>query len=131
MRIVNIFYVLLGFAALGLGIVGIILPLLPSTPFLLLAGFCFAKGSNRFHTRLLNTWFYKKYMLDFSKTRAITIKAKLRICMAASILVAIPFMFTPFWIMRIIIFCVLAFKWYFFIFRIKTFIIRGSSCNSG
>ena len=55
------FYILFGFIALGLGTVGIILPLLPTTPLILLACFCFAKGSDRFHRRLLNTWFYKKH----------------------------------------------------------------------
>ena len=120
MRTANIFYVLLGLIALGLGIVGIVLPLLPTTPLLLVACFCFAKGSNRFHYWIVNTWFYKKYLSDFAKARVMTIKTKLSICITATILVAVPFILTPFWIMRLIIFFVLAFKWYFFIFRIKT-----------
>ena len=120
MTLANLFYVLLGFTALGLGIAGIVLPLLPTTPFLLMACFCFSKGSNHFHHWIVNTWFYKKHLSDFAKTRAMTIGKKLSVCITASVLVAIPFILTPFWVVRLIIFCVMAFKWYFFIFRIKT-----------
>ena len=120
MKTVNLLYIFLGFISLALGIAGIVLPLLPTSPFLLLACFCFAKGSSRFYHWLLNTWFYKKYLSEFTKTRAMTVRTKLSICITASVLVAVPFIFAPFWIVRLIIFCVLAFKWYFFIFRIKT-----------
>ena len=120
MRISNLCYVLLGLIAFGLGVIGIVLPLLPTTPLLLGACFCFAKGSNRFHQWIVNTWFYKKYLNGFAKTRAMTIRAKLSVCISASVLVSIPFILAPFWAVRLIIFSVLAFKWYVFIFRIRT-----------
>ena len=119
-KIIQGFYILSGFLALSLGIAGIILPLLPTSPLILLACFCFAKGSNRFHQWLINTRFYKKYLQDFADTRAMTLKTKLSVCITASILVSIPFILTPFWIVRLIILFVLAFKWYYFIFKIKT-----------
>lgn len=46
-------WVIFGFAALGLGLVGIALPLLPTVPFLLLAAFFFARSSERLHNWLI------------------------------------------------------------------------------
>lgn len=43
-----------GVLCVGVGVVGIVMPLLPATPFLLLAAFCFARGSPRLHDWLVN-----------------------------------------------------------------------------
>lgn len=48
----KILYILIGCISLGLGIIGVILPILPTVPFMLLAAFCFAKSSER-----LDGWF--------------------------------------------------------------------------
>ena len=47
-------YLAAGLASLALGFVGIFLPLLPTTPFVLLAAFCFARGNPAWEARLLN-----------------------------------------------------------------------------
>ena len=52
-RPVRVLFNVAGIVALGLGLVGIFLPLLPTTPFVLLAAACFARGSERFHQWLL------------------------------------------------------------------------------
>ncbi|PTQ87776.1 YbaN family protein [Nitrosomonas ureae] len=51
--IVRILYLSAGFLALLLGALGAVLPVLPTTPFVLLAAACFARGSERFHRKLL------------------------------------------------------------------------------
>ncbi|HEU4854796.1 MAG TPA: YbaN family protein [Nitrosospira sp.] len=52
-RVVRSLYLAAGFAALILAVAGIVLPVLPTTPFVLLAAACFARSSKHFHDRLL------------------------------------------------------------------------------
>ena len=51
---IRFFFMIMGWASLGLGLVGIFMPLLPTTPFLLLAAFCFQRSSKRLHDWLIN-----------------------------------------------------------------------------
>ena len=55
-------YLTIGFISLGLGIIGIPLPILPTTPFLLLSMACFAKSSKRFEKWLYKTKLYQTYV---------------------------------------------------------------------
>ena len=53
-QLIRFFWLVGGFLSLAAGIVGIVVPLLPTTPFLLLAAFCFARGSERLHNWLVH-----------------------------------------------------------------------------
>lgn len=55
----KIVFVTLGCISLALGVVGIVLPILPTVPFFLLTAFCFAKSSERLHSWFLSTRMYK------------------------------------------------------------------------
>lgn len=57
----------LGFLSLGIGVVGIFVPILPTTEFVMLAAFLFAKSSPRFHKWLLETKVYKTYVQPFKE----------------------------------------------------------------
>ena len=65
-----------GTFSLGLGIVGILLPLLPTTPFLLLAAACYARSSERFYHWLLNNRWFGNYLKNYWERKAIPLKVK-------------------------------------------------------
>ena len=65
-----------GFACVGLGLLGIFLPLLPTTPFLLLAAACFARSSPRFHAWLLANRTFGPLIHQWEKNRTIPRKTK-------------------------------------------------------
>ena len=66
----------LGLLAMGLGIVGLVLPLLPTTPFMLLAAACFAKSSPHLHGWLVGHRIFGPAIRDWRDYRAISPKAK-------------------------------------------------------
>jgi uncharacterized protein len=67
---------ILGSFALVLAVLGIFLPLLPTTPFLLLASACYARGSPRLHQWLRNHRSFGKYLRDFEDGRGIPLRGK-------------------------------------------------------
>ncbi len=68
--------IVVGWVSVILGVVGIFLPLLPTTPFLLLATICFSKSSKRFHDWLLNQPHLGNYIRMYLEGRGIPMKAK-------------------------------------------------------
>ncbi|MDU5262158.1 MAG: YbaN family protein [Clostridium celatum] len=119
-KVKKYFYITLGFIALGLGLVGVILPILPTTPFLLLTSFCFAKGSERFHVWFTNTNIYKKHLESFVKERAMTLKQKVVLLSFVNFMLAFPLILVDVLPMRITIIVLIIIKLYYFIFRVKT-----------
>ncbi|MCQ9120410.1 YbaN family protein [Rodentibacter pneumotropicus] len=113
-------YILLGFISLALGIIGIFLPLLPTTPFLLLTLFFFAKGSERLETWFLSTSIYQKHLKSFNERRAMSKKTKMAILAFATSMLLIGFYFTPSVVGRSIIAALIIVKYWFFLFWIKT-----------
>jgi uncharacterized membrane protein YbaN (DUF454 family) len=67
---------ILGCFFVGLGIAGIILPLVPATPFLLLASACFLRGSDRLHDWLMGHRLMGPYLRNFKEHRAMPLQAK-------------------------------------------------------
>ena len=69
-------WTILGSLFLGLGILGAFLPLLPTTPFLLLSAACYARGSERFYNWLLNNRWFGNYISNYREGRGITWRLK-------------------------------------------------------
>ena len=111
-------YIILGIIFLGVGIIGIVLPVLPTTPFILLASFCLAKGSDRINNRFKKTKIYREYILNF-KENGLTKKQKIRIVFTADLMLLASGYFVNNFHVRIFLFCLALIKTAV-IFRIKT-----------
>ncbi|MEL6647506.1 MAG: YbaN family protein [Pseudomonadota bacterium] len=70
------FWLFLGLMSVGFGILGVVLPLLPTVPFILLAAFCFARSSERLHIWLVTHPTFGPLIKDWEKNGAIRPKAK-------------------------------------------------------
>ena len=113
-------WIIAGFLFLGLGLLGVALPILPTTPFVIVSVFCFAKGSDRMHRWLLSTKLYQKHVKKFNETRTMTLKSKIVILGFASSMLIAGFYFSKNIYARIIIILLICIKYYVFIFKIKT-----------
>ena len=76
-RLKKAFFTVIGTIFLGLGAVGIVLPILPTTPFLLLSAACYLKGSERMHRWLLNNKIFGSYIKNYRDGKGISARGKI------------------------------------------------------
>lgn len=113
-------YVTVGLIAFVLGAIGVIIPILPTTPFLLLASFCFVRGSEKFNNWFVSTEIYKKHLESFVKEKAMTMKQKVCILAFADTMLAIPIIFVDNLHVKIFLVLLVVIKLYYFTFNIRT-----------
>ncbi|WP_415881799.1 YbaN family protein [Neptuniibacter sp. QD72_48] len=94
--IVRTLYLIAGFICVLLGLIGVILPLLPTTPFLLVAAFCFSRSSERLHQALLQNKLFGKIIQDWEKDGVIPLKAKWLATVMMLAMVSYPLIFKTF-----------------------------------
>ncbi|HXV06636.1 MAG TPA: YbaN family protein [Burkholderiales bacterium] len=94
---VRVLLVLAGTAFVALGIAGAFLPVLPTTPFLLLAAACYARASTRFYNGLLNSRMFGPTIREWQRYRSIRYRTKLTAIalMAVTLSISIAFFVTP------------------------------------
>ncbi|MDY5059783.1 YbaN family protein [Staphylococcus simulans] len=78
----------IGLISAIVGFIGIVVPLLPTTPFLLLAAVCFSRSSERFNRWLVSTKVYGEYVESFKRDRGFTLKKKFKILLSLYIVIA-------------------------------------------
>ena len=118
-KIINLICVVLGCLFMAIGVIGIVLPILPTTPFFLLAAFLFAKGSEKFHKWFINTGLYKKYIDQAINKKEMTIKSKVKMMLTLAVVFVAGFYFSPIWHAKVLIAVIALGHLYYFLFKIK------------
>ncbi|MCL5877899.1 MAG: YbaN family protein [Candidatus Bathyarchaeota archaeon] len=75
-KVTKALWLVAGLICVGLGTIGMVLPLLPTTPFLLAAAACFCKSSTRMYNWLLNNKWFGEYIRNYKEGRGLPIKTK-------------------------------------------------------
>lgn len=115
----KLLYLLLGISSFGLGILGVFLPVLPTTPLLLLSIYCLARSSNTLKQKVENSHYYQIYAKDFIEHHSMSMTRKIQLLSLASIMLLFPLItLSSLW--KILILFVYIYLYYYFFFRIKT-----------
>jgi len=106
----------LAWISLALGVLGIFLPLLPTTPFVLVAAYGFSKSSDRFHQWLLNHRIFGRLVRDWESSGVIRLNAKILATVSIVVMLSISFYFIQLSLMPTIMIllsvsCVMLFIW--------------------
>lgn len=88
----KILYISLGVLGLGLGALGVVLPLLPAFPFLMLAAFCFGRSSEKLDRWFKNTKLYQNNLETYVKGQGMTRKTKIRVMVTVTLLMLFGFL---------------------------------------
>ncbi|HHX33528.1 MAG TPA: DUF454 domain-containing protein [Mollicutes bacterium] len=110
----------LAFIFLIIGSIGIIVPILPTTPFYLLSLFLFSKSSKNYENWFKNTKIYKRNIKTFHESRTLNIKTKISILTFTTTLITLAMIICSNIYITIILINILCIKYYYFIFKIKT-----------
>ncbi|MDE7446618.1 MAG: YbaN family protein [Lachnospiraceae bacterium] len=121
MKLKKILLVIIGCIGVGLGALGVVLPILPTVPFLLLAAFCFARSSERLNNWFIGTKLYKNNLESYVKGEGMTRKTKIKIMVTVTVLMTVGFiMMDQVLVGRLVLACVWVFHILYFVFGVKT-----------
>ncbi len=91
MKLKRLLFLIAGCVCLGIGCVGIVLPILPTVPFFLVTAFCFANSSQKLHDRYMSTKLHKKHLQSYVEKRGMTLKTKISIITTVTLLMVFGF----------------------------------------
>lgn len=106
-------YIVFGTFSLVMGIIGIFLPVLPTTPLLLLTAYCYYRGSDRLYNWLMNHPYLGQHIKRFREQRIIPRKAKAYILtMLWASLLFCAYILTPIWLKVLMITIAIGVTWH-------------------
>jgi uncharacterized protein len=106
-KVVRAFFFVAGSVSLGLGAIGIVLPVLPTTPFLLLALACYCRSSEKMTRWMLNNKYFGKYIRNYREGKGIPLKTKIFAITILWITITISAIFiVPIMIVQLILFII-------------------------
>ena len=103
MSIKKLVFIALGSVSLSLGVIGLFLPILPTTPFLLFSSYCFLRSSEKLHRWLLSRKILGRYIYNYITYRAISLSAKIVSITFLWITLAISIFLINNWIIRAVL----------------------------
>lgn len=95
--------IVVGTISMLFGIIGVFLPVLPTTPLLLLTSYCYIKSSDRLSEKFMKTKIYDKYVRNFHEKGGMTLKGKLMLTIPVSLMLLVMFIKIDSNIMRMVI----------------------------
>jgi len=117
---IRVTLVLLGSISLTLGIIGIFLPILPTTPFILFATFLYSKSSHRFYNWIMSHGIVGKYIRQWRNNRSIPFKIKILAMFLVLLTISTSILFVTTYLVIKILLAIIGISVIIFLTRIKT-----------
>ena len=116
----KILFIILGSLSLALGFVGVFVPVLPTTPLVLLAAFLYSRSSERLDAWIKTTAVYRSYVEPFKANGGISKKKKVHILVMSYVVMAISAVLVQKWLVWLILAAVAIFLWILMFVKIPT-----------
>lgn len=124
-KIKKAFLVAAGSISLVLGIIGIVLPILPTVPFYLLTACCYVKSSEKLHSWFIGTKLYKNNLESYVKGEGMTVKSKVKIMAVVTALMTVGFvMMDEVPVARVILLVIWSVHALYFLLKVKTIPVK-------
>ncbi|UJL43968.1 YbaN family protein [Shewanella vesiculosa] len=111
------FLIIIGLCSLVLGLIGIVLPLLPTVPFILLAAFCFSRSNDRLHHWLVNHPWFAEGIRQWQSNRALSRPLKKKAMLMSVLSFGVSIAIVPIVWVKMMLLCMMLFL-VFFLWRI-------------
>ena len=114
----KILFILLGTLSLVVGIIGIFLPVLPTTPLILLAAYCYYRGSRHMYHWLMSHPYLGSYIRNFTEKKVIPLHAKIvTLTLLWSSLLFCAYILDPIWLKALMMAIAIGVTWHILSYR--------------